>query len=104
MEDGTILDSQISASSSFDFHHKPQRVRFNTLKTDMWIGGWSKKKTDMDSWLQVDFLVQAKIWRIATQCRHYDDYCFQSFLISLSNDGAKFNFYKEFGNVRVGDI
>lgn len=103
MENGEILDSQITASSQWDVNHGPANARLNFKATGRRTGAWSSRRNDLNQWLQVDFENQATITQISTQgrgsCR-----CSQwvtSYAISYSNDGIFFQAYQQNGQIKV---
>ena len=101
MEDGRILDSQITASTSYNPDHRAQLARLNLVHQPPDVGGWNKANQDTNSWLQIDFLSPTIVSRVITQCRGDGRYCTTKFQISMSNDGIHFEFYDEFGKVMV---
>ncbi|XP_020609583.1 EGF-like repeat and discoidin I-like domain-containing protein 3 [Orbicella faveolata] len=70
MEDRTILDSQISASSVFAGNYAAQQARLHFKAGGGKTGGWSAKTNDDNQWLQVDLQQTTRITRIATQGRN----------------------------------
>ena len=70
MEDGTILDSQISASSVYGPNYAAQQARLHFKVSPVKTGGWSAKKNDNNQWLQVDLQKMTRITGIATQGRN----------------------------------
>lgn len=54
--DNKIPDSALTASSSYDPGHGPQRSRLNTLEISNDLhGGWSAANNDNSQWIQVNF-------------------------------------------------
>jgi len=70
MEDRTILDSQISASSVFAGNYAAQQARLHFKAGGGKTGGWSAQTNDDNQWLQVDLQQTTRITRIATQGRN----------------------------------
>lgn len=64
MESGTILDSEISASSQYDSNHFARQGRLN------FRGGWRAAVDDENQWLQIDLGKGfANVTRVGTQGR-----------------------------------
>ena len=53
MENGKILDGQISASSQYDDNHAANRGRLRLNATANLRGAWSARNNDAHQWLQV---------------------------------------------------
>ena len=70
MENGTILDSQISASSVYDRNHAAEQARLHFKRHGLKTGSWSAKNNDKNQWLQVDLQQTTRITAIATQGRN----------------------------------
>ena len=104
MEDGRILDSQITASTSHNPDHRAQLARLNLVHQPPDVGGWLKAHHDTNSWLQIDFLSPTIVSHVITQCRGDLRYCTTKFQISMSNDGIHFEFYDEFGKNTVSSL
>ena len=69
MENGLILDSQLSASS-VRYHHfsGAARARFNSETiTDGNYGGWIAAEGDNNLWLQINFISNVTVTAIVTQ-------------------------------------
>jgi hypothetical protein len=92
MENGTIRDNQITASSEYGSFYSASNGRLNNNGT---IGVWSAKKNNGNQWLQVDFQRSTIITGISTQGRvSYHNQHVKNYTISFSVDGAKFHNYK----------
>ncbi|XP_028411974.1 EGF-like repeat and discoidin I-like domain-containing protein 3 [Dendronephthya gigantea] len=95
MEDGSILDSQITASSNFDINHREANGRLNFIPHSGRTGAWSAWSNDLNQWLQVNFQRLTLIAGISTQGR-VDHYQFvRSYTISFSKTGGYFMYYTE---------
>ena len=100
MEDGRILDSQISSSSEKGVDFRPQLARLNLAPTVMHKGVWVPRSDDNDRWLKIDFLTPTLITKILTQGKI--GCCWtRTFTVSLSNDNIQFHPYQENSQVKV---
>ena len=96
MENGTIRDSQITASSAYDSRHNASNGRLNFRRHGQTVGAWSSKTQNNNQWLQVDFQRSAIITGISTQGRDsYHNQYVKNYKISFSVNGAKFHNYTE---------
>ena len=98
MGSGAILNSQLTASSEYDLSHGPHRARLNS---DVHPGSWSTLVVDVNQWLQVDFLQNVTLSKVATQGRHIYPQWVLSYLLSYSMDGSTFENYKQCGGDKV---
>lgn len=98
MENGAILDSQITASTEFSPSHAPRMARLNFQASQ---GSWSALVSDVNQWLQVDFLHNVTLSKVATQGRHHYPQWVLSYLLSYSMDGSAFENYKQCGEDKV---
>lgn len=94
MESGAILDSQITASSP----PAPHGARLNSQVDG---GSWSALVIDVNQWLQVDFLQNVTLCKVATQGRDSSPQWVLSYLLSYSMDGSAFENYKQCGADKV---
>ena len=96
MENRTIVDAQISASSQYDRNSGPQSARLNGR------GGWRPRINNRDQWLQVDLEKYTTVSRIATQGRgvRYGP-CVTSYRLQYSDDGVNYHSYKARGQDSV---
>ncbi|KAK3736747.1 hypothetical protein QZH41_006495 [Actinostola sp. cb2023] len=99
MEDGTIKDSQISASSyvhsSKNTLHAPKNGRLNKKNDAKAIGGWAAGKPMIGEHIQVDLGSVKVIAKVTTQGRY--DCCVQyvtKYSLSYSNDGDNWSDYE----------
>ena len=103
MQDGTIADGQISASSERRLDFGPENARLNFGGTRMRVGAWVARKRDRDQWLQVDFGNVTIVTGIDTQgrasssCGECHDFV-KNYTVSYSQENATFHQYKENGN------
>ena len=101
MQDGTISDGQISASSERSLYFGPENARLNFGGTSMRVGAWVARKRDRNQWLQVDFGNETIVTGIDTQGRKFCGECHdfvKNYTVSYSQDSATFHQYKENGN------
>ena len=105
MEDGSISDGQLTASSNVNLRRHAIYSRLNNKIYGVDIAGsWRPAYTDAFKWLQVDLLHQTKITGISTQGRSgYSDHV-KTFKLSTGNDGKNFASYTESGIVKVSGL
>ena len=101
MENGGILDNQISASSEWDANHGVINSRLNFKAQGRRKGAWSARHNNVYQWLQVNFKLQATITEILTQGRSNANQWVTSYTVSYSNDGLNFFDYRVDGVVKV---
>ena len=99
MQDGRILDQQLTASSEGRWKFKPFEAR-------LWLGSasWVSILIDHDPWLPVNFSPQVKlISGIATQGNQLYDWWTTSFILKFStNEKTRWSKYTGGeGNVKV---
>ena len=99
MENETIPDNHITASTSWSDKHKAANARLHFTKGDRRKGAWLAKDKNRDQWLQVDLGSLALITRIATQGRQDlnvkdREQWIESYNISYSLDGKSFHSYR----------
>ena len=104
MENGEILDGQITASSEWDANHGPANGRVNFKAGGVRTGAWSSLPNDLNQWLQVDFELQATVTEIMTQGRSDADQWVKSYAVTYSNGGVFFDAYQENGTIMVVNI
>ena len=96
MENGAILDWQITASSQWDYNHAPVQGRLYFRATANKAGSWSAVSSDPSQWLQVDLESQyTKVTRVATQGREDSPQWVTKYKLQFSNDGENFHYYTE---------
>ena len=92
MENGAILDEQITASSQWNFNHAPFQGRLH------FQGSWNAGTNDLHQWLQVDLGSQyTKVTSVATQGRNDLAQWVTKYKLTCSDDGVNFQYYKEQG-------
>ena len=106
MQDGTISDGQISASSARRKDYGPANARLQFSGTDVRVGAWVAGKKDPNEWLQVDFGNETRVTAIETQgrTRHLCGWCknwVKKYTVSYSLDNATFHPYEQKGRVKV---
>ena len=99
MENGAILDGQITASSKLDENHAPFQGRLHFKKSGNKHGSWSAATSDAYQWLQIDLVSQYnEVTRVATQGRNAFKYQFiTKYRLQYSSDGVTFLYYRERG-------
>ena len=101
MENGTISDRQIAASSQLDADHAATQGRLNFKATANKAGSWSAGSNDFSQWLQVDLSIQnTKVTRVATQGRDDSPQWVTKYKLQYSNDGVNFQYYTEPGRLK----
>ncbi|KAL9982722.1 hypothetical protein ACROYT_G004805 [Oculina patagonica] len=73
LEDKSIPNSDITASSKWDNYHGPERGRLNTVLSGYYKGAWSAKHRVVGEWIQINLRKITKITAIATQGRQGTD-------------------------------
>ena len=102
MENGVVLDSQVSASSIKTWSNSAPLARLN-LQPASPMGSWVALSSDSYPWLQVDFLTHAKISGIITQGQADTSSFVATFTVSFGNNNKDFQKYKEFEIVKVNN-
>ena len=108
MKDGTIPNSQITASSEFkhSVYHGTANARLDFTATASRTGAWSAQTNDGNQWLQVEFSKRTKVTGIDTQGRN--GCCSQwvtKFTVSYRDEGEdSFKDYKENGVVKASNF
>ena len=98
MGSGAIHDNQITASSEYSPSLAPRMAR---LSSQVYGSSWSALVNDVNQWLQVDFLQNVTLSKLATQGRHSVSQWVLSYLLSYSMDGSAFENYKQCGGDKV---
>lgn len=97
MEDGRILDSQITASKRFSRNWAAHKGRLNNA-----AGSWFTLDRGVPEWLQVDLLNKTFIKGVATQGRYNNHHHFvKTYQLLYSDDGTNWTTYKEQGIEKV---
>ena len=102
MENGEILDSQITASSEWNNKHSPRNARLN-LQIPGNAYAWVPS-TFSGSWLQVNFELLAIVSEVLTQGRGDYPQWVKSYTLSFSNNGLDFHPYRQNGVVKVDNL
>ena len=93
MEDETIPDDQIIASSVANKYNRAANGRLHFKLSPGRSGAWSAEHKNKEQWLQVDLGSLAIITAIATQGKGEKDQWVESYSISYSLDGESFQSY-----------
>ena len=98
VENGAILDGQISASTEYNAEYSASYARLNLQASSGNEGSWSPRTPDVSQWLQVTLGKHStKVTRIATQGNNkYKEWVFK-YKLQYSDDGENFQYYKEQG-------
>lgn len=100
MENGTISDGQISASSQWNPNHAAIQGRLN-LKAKLpglKAGAWLALHNNVNQWLQIDLIgPNTRLTRVATQGRNDLDQWVTKYKLEYSNNGGNFQYYREQG-------
>ncbi|CAH1788463.1 unnamed protein product, partial [Owenia fusiformis] len=89
-------DSQITASSEFDYRYSAPRGRINTEPEDDLAGAWVPRFNEPGQWIQVDFEEPTLISGVVTQGREDQPQWVQSFIVLISEDGVNFTPYTDY--------
>ena len=100
MQNGEIVDTQISSSSSMDEAHAASRGRLHLNATAGKAGAWSAGTNDNSQWLQIDLRNNnIRVTGVATQGRNgRHAQWVTKYKLQYSSDGVNFQFYKEPGH------
>ncbi|XP_015756081.1 PREDICTED: uncharacterized protein LOC107335265 [Acropora digitifera] len=101
LEDGRIPSGALSASTSYNWKHGPDRARLNQVAGNGRTGGWVSQRNDARQWLQVDFGVLGRIYGLATQGRQDSHQWVITYVVSYSLNGRAFVSYKQYGRTRL---
>lgn len=99
MENGTIQDSQITASGTFadDDLYAPYNGRLNMKATDGVSGGAWIADSSGSPYLQVDLLTPTPVAGVITQGRNYGfDQWVETYQVQHSNDGSTWEYVKDY--------
>ncbi|GIX94553.1 SCO-spondin, partial [Caerostris darwini] len=89
LENGALIDSQLSASSSYSSTLTPENVRLGSDSV------WSVAYSDDKQYLQIDFLDEANVTGIITKGREDEPQWVTAYTVSYSNDGIIWNKIKD---------
>lgn len=104
MENGSIPNDAIKASSELDEPHSASRARLNTKPEAEMMGAWVPLENNENQWLQVDLGKVTRLTKIAVQgeagesSRHVKE-----FTVSCSLDGEEFSPYREDSSDKVNN-
>ncbi|XP_028419313.1 uncharacterized protein LOC114545227 [Dendronephthya gigantea] len=101
VENGKVLDSQLSASSEWNFNHGVLNGRLNFKAHGHRQGAWSSRHNNHHQWFQVNFGLQATVTEILTQGRSNYNQWVKSYFVSYSKYGLDFITYRVNGLVKV---
>ena len=103
MENGSISDVQISASSKWNNRLGAERARLNGIKVQGKLGAWRSGYNRLGQWLQVDLEKYTTVTGLATQGRSDYSQWVTKYRMQYSDDGVSFQWYKEqtIGSVKV---
>ena len=102
MENGAIVDEQITASSQWDGYHAPEQGRLHFPEAGGKAGGWAARTRDTNQWLQIDLKNKyTNITRVATQGRNGANEWVTKYDLLYSDDRANFSFYVEKGGIKA---
>ena len=101
MESGAIFDSQITASSVYNFKHAASnaRLHFKGFENPLRSAGWVAGEKNTNQWLQVDLQQTTRVIGIATQGRHDFDQWVTKYKLQYGDDGQTFRVYKRNGDI-----
>ena len=100
MENGVILDEQITASSVKNIDHAAHQGRLHFKKAQGIVGAWTANNEDLHQWLQVDTgSPYTKVTRVATQGRDASrvDQWVTMYKLQYGSNGVHFRYYREQG-------
>ncbi|CAH3183434.1 unnamed protein product [Porites evermanni] len=101
LQSGWVENSQMTASTVWDWKHAAWRGRLHMPKQGTFRGSWSAKYNNQDQWLQVSFNRPMKFTAIATQGRQDYSQWVTSYSLSYSEDGTKYTIYSVGGHQKV---
>ena len=102
MQNGMILDSQISASSSKNTIAGPWNARLNlTTEENLNSGGWIVADHDKHPWLQIDFIANVTVTAIATQGLDGGQHKTLNYTVSFGFDRDFLKNYTVNGQIKV---
>ena len=104
MENGSIRDSQITASSQFGWSHAPRRARLNKPNNSFEKGAWAAASGDVEPWLQVEFSEKVTVVKVATQGRFDLDQWVKNYHMNYSQERIHYQVYRHSGMIKVRSI
>ena len=97
MEDRSITDSQITASSFKTESFRPAYGRLNNRPSGAMGGAWCAGTSDKFQFLQIDLRKEMTLSGVATQGQIDEANWVAKYSIQHSKDGTNWKDYKEFG-------
>jgi len=100
MENGVILDEQITASSVKSSNHAAHHGRLHFQRVSGIYGAWTANIDDLHQWLQVDTgSPYTKVTRVATQGRDATlaNQWVTLYKLQYGSNGVHFQYYREQG-------
>ena len=81
MENGTIQDSDITASSKYSYYTGPEKARLHMkeMSDGTYRAGWTPKTSDDRQWIEINLKKVVKITKIATQGGYYNNNYYYSY-------------------------
>ena len=102
MENGSIPNDAIKASSELDDQHSASRSRLNTKPEGELMGAWVPLQSDESQWLQVDCGKIVEITKVSTQGGgEGDEHHVTSYILLFSDDQENFQEYQENEETKV---
>lgn len=93
MEDLTIANEQITASSVVNSSSTASNGRLHFPGGELVFGSWTSEFNNSNQWLQVDFHETTYIAEILSQGRQDYDEWVKSYFVSSSDDGVNFYYH-----------
>ena len=101
MQNGTIPDSSITASSSLTADDGPKNARLHLQRSNLLNGAWRPTLNNADQWIQIDFRTEKEVTVIATQGREESSLWVESYTLSYSSDAMNYTMYEQDGVAKV---
>ena len=98
MKDGTIQDSQLTASSEYTAHadsHSPINARLDLPASPGRTGSWSASQNDLNQWIQADLLTPRCIIGIVMQGRYESTQRVTRYKVQYGNDEVTWLYVKD---------
>ncbi|CAH1788470.1 unnamed protein product, partial [Owenia fusiformis] len=95
IENGLITDDMFSASSEKSPEHAPERGRLNLETDGVGAGGWTPAESNINQWIQIDFLEPRILTGVTIQGRDGVPTFVTSFEVIFSYDGLTWTKYEE---------
>ena len=106
MEDGTITDDQIRASSQYTSGHGPNNGRLDFTGGNGRVGAWCALFQDLNQWIQVDLRTLKTVSGIVIQGRSdWGTQWVTKYKVQYGNDGMHWQTVKDAnGEDAVGNV